>query len=201
MKITAGTTSLTGKILTESSKIICQNAVVENAYIEGNGAGAGQDGTTGITFTNCTNTGPPNCEITEPIKTKQLKSHLVTIGEGQGKIGDLFEPSQGTEFVAIGYHGALCAAGLKEPAMFPVKGSVAAELRPKTQKQEQEPLEAVIGEILFPEQSISKVKLEGQTIEPKLAIGSNTGATFIGKFEAQLASQSGVGEPFGVFYG
>jgi hypothetical protein len=199
MKIIAGPTTLRGTIVSESSKISCQKAVVENAYIEGNGTtGAGQDGSTGITFTECTNVGPANCTITEPIKTTQLKSHLVTYGEGQGKVGDLFEPSQGTEFASIRFHGALCPKGIVEPASFPVKGSVAAELKPKTQKQEQEPLEAVIGEIAFPEQSISKVKLEGQTVEPKLSIGANPSAVFVGKFEAQLVSQSGVGIPFGI---
>lgn len=199
MKISAGTTSLSGKIVGENSKISCQKAVVENAYIEGSGTGAGQDGSTGITFSGCTNVGPINCTVNEPIKTTQLKSHLVTYGEGQGKVGDLFEPSQGTEYVAISFHGEKCPKGIVEPATFPVKGSVAAELKPKTQKQEQEPLEAVVGEIFFPEQSISKVKLEGQAVEPKLTIGGPTNpATFTGKFESQLVSQSGVGIPFGV---
>lgn len=197
IKITAGVTNLTGKVATENSKITCEKAVVEGAYIEGNGTGAGQDGATTITFTGCTNIGPTSCTITEPIHTKQLKSHLVTYGAGQGKIGDLYEPSQGTEFASIGFHGTSCASGIKEPMMFPVKGSVVAELKTRGQKQEQEPLESVIGEVVFPEELISKAKLEGQEIEPKLSIGANPSAKFVGKFEAQLVS----GESFGVFYG
>jgi hypothetical protein len=187
VKIIAGVTELKGKVVLEASTIICGKAVVENAYIEGNGAGAGQSGTTGITFSKCENKGPTNCVINEPITTKQLKSHLVTYGEGQEKIGEIFEPSQGTEFVSISFKNGekTCST----PGPFPVKGKVASEIKPEGK-------EVKIGELAFPSPFIKTVKLEGQTVEPKLSIGENPSATFSGKFEAELVSEEVFGASF-----
>jgi hypothetical protein len=200
IKIMSGVLSeLKGTVVLEASTIGCASAVVENAYIEGNGSGAGQASSSGIIFSKCTNVGPINCIINEPIETKQLKSHLITWGTGQGKIGELFEPSQGTEFVGISFKDKSPTEKCATKGPFPVKGSVAGEVKARGQDQKQEPLESVIGELAFPPQSISKVKLEGQAIEPKLSIGANPAAIFSGKFSAQLSGQPLA--PFGVFYG
>jgi hypothetical protein len=192
-KITALESSeLKGKVVGDATTIICTTAVAENAYIEGNGAGAGQDGAKGITFTNCTTTivGLANCRVNVPIKTSQLKSHLVTYGEGQEKIGDLFEPSQSSgEYVALGFHSASetekCA--IPEAEKFPVKGSVVAEVKTG---------EAVKGELTYPTTPITKAKLEGQAIEPKLSLGGNPGAIFAGRFEVELVSGKKFGASF-----
>ncbi len=195
-KITSGETTLIGKASGFPAEIKCTTAVVANAYIEGNGESAGQDGTTGITFSNCTVVKPNKCLVTQPIVTKQLNSHLVRFGPGQGKIGDLFEPSQGTEFASLEFTdlstSELCS--IKGGNPFPVKGTVVAEIRAKSQVQGQEPLESKIGELIFPSQAIEKVNSEGAEREVKLQLGAEK-AAFIGKFEAQLVS----GEPFGVF--
>lgn len=204
IKITSGETSeLKGKVAGSPTVIICTVAVAPNSYIEGNGTGAGQAGTTGITFSSCKTTvnGGKLCAVNEPIVTKQLKSHLITYGEGQGKIGEIFEPSQGEEYVGLSFKNNEGTCPLPPKEVFPVKGSVVAELKTKTQTQEQEPLEAVVGELAFPTQPISKVKLEGQEKKVELAVGGNAGAVFSGKFEAQLVVLEQKLEPFGVFYG
>ncbi len=197
IKITSTNSELKGKAAGAISDITCASAVVENAYIEGSGTSAGQGGSSSITFSKCTTIEPKKCIVNEPIKTTQLKSHLGIYGEGQGKVGELFEPEQGAEaeYVSISFKGEGCV--LKPEQKFPVKGSVVAETKARGQEQNQEPLEAVIGELSFPTQPISKINVEGQTREVKLQLGGEK-AGFTGKFEAQLVSQSGVGIPFGV---
>lgn len=195
IKLTASETELKGKVGGLASTIACTSATVENAYIEGNGTGAGQGGATGITFEKCTTTGLAHCAVNEPVKTSQIKSHLVTYGSGQGKIGELYESSQGGAFTELKFKGTECV--VKPEQVFPVKGTVVAELRAIGQKQEQEPVESKIGELALPKQPITEVKLEGQVKKVGLAIGAETGAIFAGKFGGQLVS----GESFGVFMG
>lgn len=203
LKMTAGETELKGKIVAMPATIVCHTAVVNNAYIEGNGPGAGQGGAAGITFSNnCIVEGlGVNCTVKQPIQTKQLKAHLVTYGAQQGKIGVLFEPSQAQEFAVIeiiSKEGVTCTFAGQN---FPVKGSVAAELRPIGQDQKQEPLESNVGELILPKaQPITTVKLEGQTRSVGLFIGTEP-ATFAGKFESQLIPVTQNKETFGVFYG
>jgi hypothetical protein len=204
LKITAGETELKSTITMLPVTITCHTAVVNNAYIEGNGTGAGQGGAAGITFSNnCTQEGLGNsCSVKQPIQTKQLKAHLVTYGPQQGKIGVLFEPSQAQEFAVIEFTNK--EGELKCPVtgqVFPVKGSVVAELRAIGQDQKQEPLESSVGELILPKaQPITSVKLEGQARTAGLMLGAEK-ATFAGKFAAQLISLNQKPDTFGVFYG
>jgi hypothetical protein len=198
IKLTAAESKLKGEVAGFPTTIACTSVVVENGYIEGSKTGAGQGGATGMVFKNCTVTEITNCKVEEPIVTHQIKEHLVTYGEGQGKIGAIFEPSQGTEFVSLKF---LSKSETEKCALngqvFPVKGSVAGETIALGQEQKQEPLESVIGSLVLPSARIKKVKLEGQEKTVELNIGSNPAATFATKFGAQLV----LAEPFGVFQG
>ncbi len=72
---------------------------------------------------------------------------------------------------------------------FPVKGTIAAELKP-------EGVEASTNELVFPGTPIEEVKKEGGAAVPVgLEIGENNPANFNGSFEVALVS----GENFGVF--
>lgn len=183
IKLVAGETELKGKVTLLEVVIKCGTSTVLNPYIEGGGQGAGQDGATAIVYEKCT-VKNPGCKVAEPIKTNQIKSHLV-LYEGQ-KIGNLIEPSQGELFVEVklenkGTEKCAVAGG------FPVKGTVVSEIKP-------ERTEAITGELAFPTAAITKVKLENQERTVGLKLGSET-ATFAGKYEAKLES----GLPYGAF--
>jgi hypothetical protein len=176
IKLTAGATELKGKAVGVEVVINCGSSTVQNAYIEGNGTGAGQDGAKAIVYEKCTvkNAG---CKVAEPITTSQIKSHLVRYEEK--KIGNLIEPTQGELFVEVKIEsktGEKCSIA----NTYPIKGATVAEVKP-------EGVEAVVGELSFPTAAITKVKLEGTERTVGLKLGTEA-AAFSGKYEAQLES-------------
>ncbi len=188
--IVAGATELKATVLGLKTTIKCESAKVENSSITGNGTSQGQDSTKAIVFEKCTVVAPKGCATTENIKTVPVKSHLVfyTNAAEEEKIGDLFEPTIGTEFTTI----VLKNNGTEEcglAAKFPVKGKTVAEVKP-------EGSEAISGELAFPVTPIAEVKKEGSPAEKVgLEIGFGNKASFSGKFETKLVS----GEKFGAF--
>jgi hypothetical protein len=188
-KIIAGETTLKAKVIGTPTSIKCETSVVANSFIEGNGQGAGLNGASGITYETCKVTEPLKCLVAQPIKTVPVKSQLVLFGGGQGKIGDLFEPTQGTTFVTIVLENEGTKACIVAGS-FPVKGTVVAEVKPENS-------EVLTGELAFPSVAISQIKKEGGAatqISP-LEIGTGNPATFIGKYEVGLES----GMKFGAF--
>jgi hypothetical protein len=187
VKIKAGVTELKGTVSGTAVVINCTTATIPGAFIMGNGTGAGQDKSNGITFENCKVAKPTTCETSKQIKTNQTKSHLVTYTSGElKKIGDLFEPTVGTEFAGLLLTGASCFV---HQEIFPIKGTVASEVKPEN-------AEAVKGELVFPPTAITKVVSEGQEVNVLLSIGAATNvATFNGNFEAELFTA----EKFGAF--
>ena len=187
--IVAGATELKATVLGLKATIRCESANVENSSIDGNGTGQGQDLAKSITFEKCSVTSPKGC-ATQNIKTVPVKSHLIiyTNATGEEKIGDLFEPTTGTEFTTI----TLEKNGTEEcglAATYPVKGKAVAEVSP-------EGVEATAGELAFPTTPIAEVKKEGAAAEKVgLEIGSGNKASFSGKFNTKLVS----GGKFGAF--
>jgi hypothetical protein len=185
----AGTTELKATVLGLPIKITCEDAVVENSTINANGLGQGQDAAKAITFEKCKIPIPKGC-ATENIKTVPVKSHLViyTNGASEEKIGDLFEPTTGTEFTTITVENngtEKCALA----ATYPVKGTTVGEVKP-------EGTEATSGELTFPTSPIAEVKKEGAASEKVgLEIGSGNKASFSGKFAVKLVT----GGKFGAF--
>jgi hypothetical protein len=117
-----------------------------------------------------------------------VKSHLVTYDSG--KIGDLFEPEKGTEFVKVKVEDESKTNTCSLKSEYPVKGSIASEVAP-------EGSEAKVGELGFPATAIKQVKAEGggpTTIGLEIGSGGNH-ANFSGKFEVEMA----LGERFGAF--
>jgi hypothetical protein len=179
---------LKGKVALLGAWISCKSAITQNAYIEGSGTNQGQDSASNITFEKCTTHEPAKCIVNEPIKTKQIKSQLVeyTNNSKQTKIGDLFEPSQGEIYVEISFKKGVEKCAI-EGEVFPVKGSVVANIFPENQ-------EVLNGHLTFPKEPITVVKHEGQERKVGLTLGGGA-ATFSGIFEAKLVS----GEKWGVF--
>lgn len=173
-------TELKGKVVSMNAWISCKTALTQNAYIEGYGINQGQGSASNITFENCTTHEPKKCVVNEPIKTSQLKSHLVlyTNKAGQVKMGELFEPSQGEKYVEISFkNGAeACPLGAEK---FPVKGGVVGNIFPEGQ-------EGQVGHLTFPVEPITTITHEGQTRKVGLFLGT-VEATFSGIFEAQLS--------------
>jgi hypothetical protein len=185
--ISAGPTELTAKVLSIPITIKCASATVEGAEIVGNGTNQGLDVASSIAFEKCTIATPKGCVVAQPIKTVAVKSSLVTYDSG--KIGDLYEPTKGTEFVTIkiGDESKTNTCSLK--AEYPVKGSIAATVSP-------EGSEAKVGELGFPTTAIKQVKTEGGApTTVGLEIGEKNPANFSGKFEVEMA----LGERFGAF--
>lgn len=170
---------LKGKVLGLGAWVSCKVAQTQNAYIEGNGTNQGLDSASSITFEKCTTHEPANCTVVEPIKTKPLKSALVeyTNSAKQLKIGDLFEPTQGTTFVELEFVGASCSV---KGTKFPVTGNIVAEVFPENQ-------EALKGRLIFPNEPIKKVKHEGTEVSVALLLGL-VEAKFVATFEASLVS-------------
>ncbi len=188
---TAGVAELKATVLGLSVTIACEAAKAENASIVGNGTGQGQDVAKAITFEKCS-VSPKTCALTEgTIKTVEIKSHLVIFTNSlkEERIGDLIEPTAGTEFTTI----HLKNNGTEEcpfaTSPFPVKGKVAAEVKP-------EGTELTVGELAFPTVPITKVKLEGNEVTVGLEIGNSSNkASFSASFATKLLS----GEKFGAF--
>jgi hypothetical protein len=128
------------------------------------------------------------CEVVEPIKTNQLKSHLVlATAQEETQIAEVFEPSSSQQvekpvFVKITLKGCGVLNGPHE-----VTGSVVAVLQP----QEEETQE---GGLSFPTTAITSAIHEGQSVTTGLKFGPNA-ATFSGYYSAKLQN----GEPFGAF--
>ncbi len=181
---------LKGKVLGFGAWISCKVAQTQNAYIEGNGTNQGLDSASSITFEKCTTHEPAKCVVVEPIKTKPLKSALVeyTNNASQLKIGDLFEPTQGTTYVELEFNDLsvkeTCAV---KGNKFPVTGSVVANVFPENQ-------EPTKGRLTFPTEPIKKVKHEGTEVNTGLLLGL-VEAKFVAVFEATLVS----GEKWGAF--
>jgi hypothetical protein len=183
-----GEPELKGKVALLGAWISCKSAVTQNAYIEGDGINSGQGSASNITFEKCTTHEPAKCIVNEPIKTKQVKSRLVeyTNSAKQLKTGELFEPSQGETYVEISFKKGAEKCAI-EGEVFPVKGSVVANVFPEDQ-------ESLNGYLTFPKEPITAVKSEGQEREVGLTLGG-VASTFSGIFESKLAS----GEKWGAF--
>ncbi len=161
-----------------------------DSTIDGNGSHQGQ-GKGVITYEQCKVTlKEGTCEVVEPIKTNQIKAHLVRLTyEGkEQQNGELFEaaPSQQIEkpfFVKIQLKNCGVLNGPYE-----VKGSVVGVIEPTEE-------EVVEGQLHFPESGIEKVKHEGQEIGFGLTLGGEP-ATFVGQYGAKLQSE----EKWGAFF-
>ncbi len=185
--ISAGETELKAKVLELPFTIHCASATVEGAEIVGNGTNQGLDTASSIAFEKCTIGTPSGCVVPQPIKTVAVKSRLVIYD--LGKIGDLFEPTKGTEFVSIKFESAKGAKCPLNGDEFPVKGSIVAETKPEEK-------EGKTGELVFPATPIKEVKEEGgSAIVVGLEVSKGNAANFSGKFEVEMA----LGERFGVF--
>jgi hypothetical protein len=185
--ISAAEAELKAKVLDLPFTIHCASATVEGAEIVGNGTDQGLDTASSIAFEKCTIATPEGCAVPQPIKTVAVKSRLITYDSG--KIGDLFEPAKGTEFVSIEFENAKGAKCVLNGVKFPVKGSIAAETKP-------EETEAKTGELAFPATPIKQVKEEGGSATTVgLEVSEGNPANFSGKFEVEMA----LGERFGVF--
>ena len=189
--VTAGVTELKASVLAIPVTIACETAKAEGASIIGNGASQGQDSAKAIAFEKCSVVAPKQCALTEStIKTVQIKSHLVifTNAAKEDRIGDLIEPTTGTDFTSIGLKSnppSKCP--FTEP--FPVKGRTVAEVKV-------EGTELAAGELAFPTTPITEVKKEGGAAEKAmLEIGEGNKASFSGSFATKLVS----GEKFGAF--
>jgi hypothetical protein len=183
----AGETELNAKVLGISFTIKCGASTVEGAEIIGNGSGQGLDTANSIAFEECTIGTPKGCAVPQPIKTTAVKSRLVTYDSG--KIGDLFEPTKGSDFVTITFENEKGAKCPLDKVKFPVKGSIAAEVKPEEK-------EVKVGELIFPATPITQVKEEGGTPTTiGLEVGEGNAANFSGKFAVEMA----VDETFGVF--
>jgi copper chaperone CopZ len=192
IKLLAGPTELKAKVTLIAVTIKCGTSKVSNAYIEGNGQGAGLDGASGIIYEQCKVPVPANCKVAEPIRTVPIKSQLVTLAGGQ-QIDDLVAPTQGETFVEIKLenNGATCSVA----GTFPVKGNVAALVKPEDKEVKQGEA-GFPPELEFPEKPITEVKKEGgAAVKIGLKLGAEA-ASFSGKYEARLES----GEPFGAFH-
>jgi len=175
--------------------ITCLNST-SNGTIDGQGpTKQGQDKGT-VTYTQCSVVTEPEfkgCTVVEPITTNQLKSHLAeAVVQQKMQIVDLFEPSPNPQLEQKGETPSfvtihLTKCGLAE-GLWPVKGSVVAQLAP----QEEEGQE---GSLYFPKEPILKINHEGQQ-EVKVGLTFNgLPATFTGFYGARLQS----GEKWGVF--
>jgi hypothetical protein len=185
--IVAGPTELKAKVLGIPITIQCLSATVEGAEIVGNGTSQGLDTASSVAFEKCTIATPKGCVVPQPIRTVAVKSRLVTYDSG--KIGDLFEPAKGTEFVTIKLEDESKTNTCSLKAEYPVKGSVMAEVAP-------EGSEAKVGELAFPATAVKQIKEEGGSPTTiGLEIGKGNPANFSGKFEVEMA----LGERFGVF--
>ncbi len=193
INLAQGEAELKGNVLLLKAWISCATAETQNAYLTGNGGNQGQGSASSITFTNCMTREPTGCLVNEPIKTSQVKTHLVeyTNSAKQLKIGELFEPSQGEgtgTYVELAFKddpkkGTCSIKGTN----FPVKGSVVANVFPEGQ-------EPTSGNLTFPAEPITTVKHEGQERTVGLTLGGKP-TTFSGTFAAKLVS----GEKFGAF--
>jgi hypothetical protein len=172
-------------------RITCTNSASENSTIEGQGKNHSGADKGSITYTKCNVPKPAGdeCEVVEPIKTNQTKSHLAVSENNQAKVArpvDVFEPTEGKIFTQLKIKGpAKCPATVK--GSFNVTGSVAAEIGP-------EGAEVKEGDLQFPEEAIKIVKTENGEAKVGLAFGVSTESTFSAGYGAQLGS----GEPFGV---
>jgi hypothetical protein len=182
-----GTATLTAPNLNNLT-IECKNSVSEGGAIEGQGKNhSGQDKGR-ITFSSC-KTKPETCEVAEPIKTNQTKSHLAISESNQAKIAqpvDVFAPTIGKVFTELKISGSECPILLK--GTFPVDGSVAAEVLP-------EGAEVKEGDLQFPKTAISEVY--GETEKEKIALTVG-GSSNLSTFSAGYGTQLGSGEAFGV---
>lgn len=191
INVAGGTTELKATVLGLSVTISCAEAEVESARLIGNGASQGQDSSKAIAFEKCKVVSPKQCATAKTISTVEVKSHLVifTNAEKEEKIGDLFEPTTGSEFTTITLenNGTEKCAFAETP--FPVKGEAVAEVTP-------EGTEGSSGELAFPKAPIVEVKSEGGASEKVgLEIGSGNKASFNGKFTTNTLP----GEKFGAF--
>jgi hypothetical protein len=178
-----GSAVLTSEIGTTSVVITCTASESEGATIEGNGNNQGQDKGR-IKYTGCS-INIPKCVVSEPITTKETKSHLVTFKGTQSKYADLYEPTEGTTFTTVTITKGTEACSVA--AVLTVKGSVAAEVVPKeTETQE--------GLVNFPETAITPVFLEGAEKAAGLKLGEK-----VAKFKAAYKAKLATGETFGVF--
>jgi hypothetical protein len=171
---------------TTKVEISCGRSTADGT-IDGQGATRQGQGKGIVTYEQCKVTLNPSgaCGVEQPIKTNQLKSHLVReVFQGGEQNGELFEPStsqQTTGFVKIHLINCGILGGVYE-----VKGSVVADIVPSE-------VESQEGTLHFPEPRITEVKHEGQIVEPKLLLGTKE-ATFTGQYGTRLQS----GENFGV---
>jgi hypothetical protein len=192
INLAQGEAELKSTVLLLKTWISCATVEIQNAYITGNGGNQGQGSASSITFTNCRTHEPGNCMVNEPIKTGQVKTHLVeyTNSAKQLKIGELFEPSQGDgtgTYVEIAFKDAPPSTCAIKGTNFPVKGSVVANVFPEGQ-------EPTSGNLKFPVEPITTVKHEGQERTVGLTLGGKP-ATLSGIFGVKLVS----GEKFGAF--
>jgi hypothetical protein len=165
----------------------CSKSASEGSDIEGRGTQSSQDKGR-ISYSTC-KTNVKECNVAEPITTRQTKSHLALTESNQTKTlraVDVFEPTSGNTFTELKLSGTGCGllAGNQ-----PIDGSVGAELRPEEGEEVKE------GQLIFPEEAIKNYFSENtETNEIKLTIGaSNAPATFSAGYGAQLES----GETFG----
>lgn len=190
INVAGGAAELKATVLGLSVTISCGEAEVESARLIGNGTNQGQDSSKAITFEKCKVVSPKQCATAKTISTVEVKSHLVifTNAAKEEKIGDLFEPTVGTEFTTITLeNNGTEKCPFVEP--FPVKGEAVAEVTP-------EGTEGSSGELVFPKAPIVEVKSEGGASEKVgLEIGSGNKAAFNGKFTTNTLP----GEKFGAF--
>lgn len=192
INVAGGATELKATVLGLSVTIACGEAEVENARLIGNGTSQGQDSAKSITFEKCKVVSPKQCTSAKIIKTVEVESHLVifTNAAKEEKIGDLFEPTTGSEFTTIALENNGEEKCPFAETSFPVKGSAVAEVTP-------EGTEATSGELVFPKTPIAEVKKEGGAAE-KVGLeigGAANKASFSGKFTTNLLP----GEKFGAF--
>jgi hypothetical protein len=185
----AGATELKATVLGVPFVILCEAASSAGATITGNGENQGQDSAKSITFEKCRATSSFKACTVENVKTVPVKSHLVLIVGTEG-IGDLIEPTSGSEFTKIVIKNpGVESCPFKKEETFPVKGSTVARVSP-------EGSEAATGELSFPAVPITEVKKEGETRKVGLFVSREENkASFSGNFEAKLTT----GEKFGVF--
>jgi hypothetical protein len=140
----------------------CNRSVSEGATIEGQGNFQGQ-GKGRLAFTSCKVAKPEKeCTVAEPITTVQLKTHLASF-DGQTKIAELVEPTEGKTYFTIKFNGKGC--GVITGAQS-ITGSLAAEVVPANAENQE-------GLLNFPERPITKVSLEGQERTLGLLLGGN----------------------------
>jgi hypothetical protein len=160
-------------------EIECKNSYSEGATIIGQGNFQGQDKGR-FTYEQCTIREPAECALTTPqIKTSQLKSYLAYNGTKpeikQQKFVDVFESPQ-EKFVLLLFKGNCLTKGVVHEIA--ITGSVAAEVIPIEQEGQE-------GQLVFPEEPITKIVHEGQVREIGLKFAGEP-TVFSGVYGARL---------------